>query len=131
MQHPFELAHLAVDLAQHRQLGEHQLVVALAKAMQVEHESAEIAIGELACLTQEARPPTHAPTLAKARRLLLGGRLGLRRLLPSVLCPVVGPVVGPCRMLLGCGRSLVRRPRRLLKRLHRLPGGLWCLSSCL
>lgn len=64
----FESAQLGVDLAQRRELGEHQRVVALAEAVQIEHEPTEIAIGKLARLAQKARATAHAPALAEARR---------------------------------------------------------------
>jgi hypothetical protein len=75
----FEPAQLSVDLAQRRKLGEHQWVVALAKAVQIEYESTEIAVGKLARLAQEAGTTAHAPTFAKARFWwsLFDGRLGL------------------------------------------------------
>jgi hypothetical protein len=88
----FEPAQLGVDLAQRRKLGEYQWVVALAKAVQIEYESAEVAVGKLTRLAQEAGATTHSPALAKARRRwgLLGGRLGLWRLLLGALRGVIG-----------------------------------------
>jgi hypothetical protein len=88
----FEPTQLGIDLAQRRKLGEHQRVVALAEAVQIEYEPPEIAIGELACLAQEACATTHASALAEARRRrrLLDRELGLWRLLPRALCSVVG-----------------------------------------
>jgi hypothetical protein len=87
----FESAQFGVDLAQRRKLGENQRVVALAEAVQIEYEPTEIAVGELACLAQEAGAATHAPALAEAwlRRLFDRG-LGLRRLLPGILCSTIG-----------------------------------------
>jgi len=75
----FEPAQLGVDLTQRGELGEDQRVVALAEAVQVEYESAEIAVGKLARLAQEAGATTHAPALTEAgrRRRLLGRRFGL------------------------------------------------------
>src|SRR6185437_5962714 len=75
-QRGFQLAHLGVHLAQRGELGEHQRVVALPEAVQIEHEPAEVAISELARLAQEARPAAHAATLTKAGGLRSG--LGLR-----------------------------------------------------
>jgi hypothetical protein len=88
----FKPAQLGVDLAQRRELGEHQRVVALAKAVQIEYEPTEIAVGKLARLAQEACATTHAPALTEAgrRRGLLGRGLGLRRLLPGVLRNAIG-----------------------------------------
>jgi hypothetical protein len=96
----FESAQLGVDLAQCRKLGEHQWIVALAKAVQIEYEPTEIAVGKLARLAQEAGATTHASALAEARRRrrLRGGRLGFGRLLPGVIRGVIG----------GCG-GLLRR----------------------
>ena len=86
----FERAQLGVDVAERRELGEHQRVVALAEAVQVEDQAAEVAVGELARLAQEARAAAHAPALAEpgwpgawgvagrgrpARRRRLAGRL--------------------------------------------------------
>jgi hypothetical protein len=93
----FEPAQLGVDLAQRRKLGEHQWIVALAKAVQIEYEPTEIAVGKLSRLAQEARTTTHAPALTKARRRrrLLCGRFGLWHLRLGALrlgalCGVVG-----------------------------------------
>ena len=61
----FERAQLGVDLAERRELGEHERVVALAEAVEVEDQAAEVAVGELARLAQEARAAAHAPTLAE------------------------------------------------------------------
>ena len=66
-----ERAQLGVDLAERVQLGEHERVVALAEAVQVEDEPAEVAVGELARLAQEARAAARAPARAEAG--LLGG----------------------------------------------------------
>src|SRR5262249_12708907 len=68
-EHRFQFAQLGVDLAQRRELGKHQWVIALAKAMQVESDPAEVAVGQLARLAQKTRPTTHTSTLAKARDL--------------------------------------------------------------
>lgn len=51
LQGPLKGAQLAVELLEDVQLGDHQGVVALAEAMQVEHQSAEVAVGELARLS--------------------------------------------------------------------------------
>lgn len=119
----FESAQLGVDLTQRRKLGEHQRVVALTEAMQIEYESTEIAIGELARLAQEACATTHASALAEARcrRRLLERGLGLWRLLPGALWGVVGSCRG---LLLGVWRSALGSPRRLLGGLRCLRGGL-------
>ena len=79
----FERAQLDVDLAERRELGEHERVVALAEAVEVVDQTAEVAVGELARLAQEARAAAHAPALAEAGRtvgrVLARGRLHLRR----------------------------------------------------
>src|ERR1700722_747762 len=129
MQAVFEAAQLRIELAQRRKLGEHQRVVALAEAVQIEYEPTEIAIGELARLAQEACATTHASALSEARRRwsLLDESLGLWRLPLGALCDVVGS----CRCLLSCWRSSLGCARRLLGGLRCLRGGLWCPSSCL
>jgi hypothetical protein len=88
----FEATQLGIELTQRRKLGEHQWVVALAKAVQIEHEPTEVAVGKLARLAQEAGATTHASTLAEARlrRRLLNRRLDLWRLLSGALYRVVG-----------------------------------------
>ncbi len=73
----FDRAQLAVDVAERRQLGEHERVVALPEAVQVEDESAEIAIRELACLAQEAQAAARPTARLEAGRLRRGD--GLRR----------------------------------------------------
>jgi hypothetical protein len=80
----FEPAQLGVDLTQRRKLGEHQRVVALAEAVQIEYEPTEITVGKLACLAQETGAATHAPALAETRRLP-DRDLRLRCLLPGSL----------------------------------------------
>jgi hypothetical protein len=70
----FERAHLDVDVFERAQLVEHQLVVALAEPVQVEDESAEVAVCELARLAQETHPPSDAAAGAEARRF--GGGSG-------------------------------------------------------
>lgn len=67
-QSPFERAQLGVEPTQCRELGEHELVVALAESVQVEHEAAEVAIGQLTRLAQKARATAHATPLAETRR---------------------------------------------------------------
>ena len=52
------------------ELGHHEGVVALPEAVQIEDQPAEITVGELARLAQEARAPARAPARAEAR---LGG----------------------------------------------------------
>ena len=71
----FERAQLGVDLTERAELGEHERVVALAEAVQVVDQPAEVAIGELARLAQEARAAAHAPALAEAGRS--GGQRGI------------------------------------------------------
>jgi hypothetical protein len=46
----FERAQLGVDVPERAELGDHQRVIALAEAVQVEDQPAEVAIGELASL---------------------------------------------------------------------------------
>jgi hypothetical protein len=58
LQGALERAQLGVDLRERVQLGEDQRVVACSEAMQVEDETAEIAVGQLARLAQKARTPT-------------------------------------------------------------------------
>jgi hypothetical protein len=104
VQRVFELAQLRVDLAQRRELGEHERIVALTEAMQVEHQSTEVAVGELAPLAQKTRSTTHASTLAKARRPRR--IVGVARLLGTLLA-------GQSRLLargLGSRRRLIDRP---------------------
>ena len=73
----FQRAQLGVDLPKRVQLVEHQLIVALAEAMQVEDEPAEVAVGELPSLAQEARSATCASPRAEAGRCCRGRvRLG-------------------------------------------------------
>jgi hypothetical protein len=60
----FERTQLGVYVAQRAELAQHELVVSLVEAMQVEHEPAEVAVGELAYLAQEA----DAAAQAAARR---------------------------------------------------------------
>jgi hypothetical protein len=69
-----ERAKLAVDLTERAQLREHERVVSLAEAMQVEDQATEVAIGELAGLAQKARTAAQAAARPEARRL--GARLG-------------------------------------------------------
>ena len=64
---------LGVDVSERRQLRQHQRVVALAEAMQVEDEASEVAIGELACLAQEADPAANPPPRDEAGALLRPG----------------------------------------------------------
>ena len=59
-------AQLRIDLAERAQLGDHQGVVALSEAVQVEDKPAEVAIGELARLAQKARAAAHAPARPEA-----------------------------------------------------------------
>ncbi len=68
----FDRAQLGVDLIERCQLREYERVVALSEPVQVEDQAAEVAVGELARLAQEARA-TARPT---AR--LEAGRLGCR-----------------------------------------------------
>jgi hypothetical protein len=68
-----EYAQLGVDVAERGELGDHQRVVALAKAVQVEDQPAEVAVGKLARLAQEARATAHTP--AGAETGWAGGRV--------------------------------------------------------
>ena len=99
----FEGAQLGVDASDRLELGEHQLVVASAEPVQVEHEPAEVAVGQLARLAQEPHTPAHAPPLAEPGRTALGVLAG-RRLR-------VGGGVGG-----GWGRALGRARARGLAR---------------
>ena len=65
----FERAQLGVDVPERGELGQHERVVALAEAVQVEDEPAEVAVGELARLAQEARAAADAAARAEAGRL--------------------------------------------------------------
>jgi hypothetical protein len=58
-------AQLGVDVAEGVQLGQHQRVVALPEAMQVEDQPAEVPVGQLARLVQEARASARTPTRAE------------------------------------------------------------------
>jgi hypothetical protein len=46
----FERAQLGVDVSERAELGDHQRVVTLAEAVQVEDQPAEVAVGELTSL---------------------------------------------------------------------------------
>ena len=70
-----ERPQLAVDVAERVELRQHERVVALAEAVQVEDEAAEVAVGQLAGPAQEAGTPPRPPARAEAR-LLDGWRLG-------------------------------------------------------
>jgi hypothetical protein len=70
----FQRPQLGVDMPDRGQLGEHQRVVALAEAMQVEHEPTEVSVGELTRLAQEPRTATCATARSKARSLGRGRR---------------------------------------------------------
>jgi hypothetical protein len=73
LQRVLDSAQLGVDLAEPVQLGRDQLVAPTAEAMQVEHETAEVAIGELthgAQVPQAAAQPTaRAKAGLRARRI--------------------------------------------------------------
>jgi hypothetical protein len=75
----FQSPQLAIDTSDRLELGEHQRVVASAESVQVEHEAAEVAVGQLARLAQEPHAPAHASALAEsgraARRVLAHRRL--------------------------------------------------------
>jgi hypothetical protein len=62
----FERAQLGVYLGERAELGDHERVVALPESMQVEHQPAEVPIGELAGFPQESRAAAHAPARAEA-----------------------------------------------------------------
>jgi hypothetical protein len=72
LQKGFQRAQLGVDLSERAELGEHELVVSLAEAVQVEDEPAEITISELARLAEEAS----APPQPSARREAWPRRVG-------------------------------------------------------
>jgi predicted dinucleotide-utilizing enzyme len=61
-----ERPQLGVDVAERAQLGDHERVVALSEAVQIEDQPAEVAIGELTRLAQEARAPARSATRAEA-----------------------------------------------------------------
>jgi hypothetical protein len=100
LQSALELTQLRIDLGEGAQLGEHERVVALAEAVQIEDKAPEVAVGELAGLAEEANTSAHAPArsesacpaiLAGVRRLvwLLLTGLGLVRA-AGVLTPADG-----------------------------------------
>jgi hypothetical protein len=109
-----EHAQLAVDVAEGRELGDHQRVVALAEAMQVEDQPAQVAVGELARLAQKACTPAHAPARAEP------GRPGGRDKLAVGRRAVVGGLRG--------GGYGSRSGRALLHRRFMLPGG-WVVRA--
>jgi hypothetical protein len=76
-QRGLQRSQLGVDVRERRQLGHHQGVVPLAEAVEVEDEAAEVAVGELARLAQEAHAPAGTPSGAEAGRL--GSGLGSAR----------------------------------------------------
>src|SRR5207302_834437 len=103
----FEASQLAVDAFDRRELGEHEWVVALAEAVEVEDEAAEVAVGQLASLAQEARAAANAPAREEA-----GG--GCR-----------------CGFLLArVGAALRLRGRRLVRRRARGGGGVIHCAAC-
>jgi hypothetical protein len=85
----FERAQLRVDLPDGAELGEHQGIVALAEAVEVEDEAAEVPVCQLARLAQEARAPSQPAAGTEAR----------------------GPGGGACRLGV-CGLTAVGRLRR-------------------
>ena len=91
LQGAFERAQLGVDVAERGQLGEHEGVVALPEAVQVEDQAAEVAVGELARLAQEAGAAARATARSEAGRL--GGGGGVRRA-GSRSAPASGASVG-------------------------------------
>ena len=112
-----------------------QLVVALAQAVHLVDQAAEVAVGELARLAQEARATTHASARAKARargsrcgaRDLLGSRAGdahVRRAQRRRAGDVpAGGVSGPAELVAWSAIDtlmLPRRPSAVLQ--HRSPG---------
>lgn len=80
----FERPQLGVDLPERSELAHYESIVALAEAVEVEDQTTEIAVGELAGLAQEARAATHPPTLAEARGSCGHGGVRLRVRLRSV-----------------------------------------------
>jgi len=81
----FDRSQLAVDLRERGQLREYQRVVALPEAMQVEHQPAEVAIGELTCLAQEARTAACATARLESSRRGWVGSIRGRRVDDSIL----------------------------------------------
>ena len=85
---PLESPQLAVDVAERVELVEHERVVALPEAVQVEDQSSEVAVGELAGLAQEAHArrarPREPKPVGAARRVGDGSAsgCGLLRLRP-------------------------------------------------
>jgi hypothetical protein len=61
-------AQLGVDAPDRLELGEYERVVAAAEPVQVEDEPAEVAIGQLARLAQEAHAPAHSSALTEPGR---------------------------------------------------------------
>lgn len=68
-----ERAQFGVDAVQGRELGGDQGVVTLSEAVQIEDESAEIAVSELPCLEQKMNASADAPAVAEPGALVLGG----------------------------------------------------------
>jgi hypothetical protein len=66
LQGGFERAQLGIDATERGELGDHQRIVTLAEAVQVENQSAEVAIGKLASLAQEAHAAANTPARAEA-----------------------------------------------------------------
>jgi hypothetical protein len=62
LQGALDAAQLRIDVAEGGQLREHEGIVSLAEAVQVEDEATEVSIGELSGLAQEAGSATGAPT---------------------------------------------------------------------
>jgi hypothetical protein len=60
LQRVLECAKLGVELAERVQLGQHERVIALTEAMEVEDEPTEIAVGQLTRLAQKAGAPPRA-----------------------------------------------------------------------
>jgi hypothetical protein len=78
----FDRTQLGIDLREGGELREHERVVALPEAVEVEDETPEVAVGELPRLAQEACATAHAAARAEACGGLGWGRdAGARGLL--------------------------------------------------
>jgi hypothetical protein len=69
LESPFQRAQLAVDRRERPELGQYERVVALREAVQLEDQTAQIPVGELARPAQEAQTAPHTTALGEARRL--------------------------------------------------------------
>ena len=94
-------------------LASTSVVVALAEAVQVEHEPAEVAVGQLARLAQEPRAPAHAPALAEPGRSRSG-----------VLAGRASPRASPGRCRGTAGRRALGRARGAVSLAGESPSGV-------